>query len=234
MTQIFNKKNAFILVLFFLSSTLFAQESMIQRVDVTAHRNNQYAVFLEGGFNSPYTDVQKPGPGAIFGIGGSYSPISYVNLVFQIQKGNLTEGRKSIPYAPLNYNNSYVYSSIMGRLAPLKIFKRPDEGFVKFLDGYCGLGMALMFNNVKTGVDSSPSLGKIDHYKGVAFIIPYELGYTLPVYTLAKDKSQISVNINYRNHFSFSDKLDGYVPNVASNKSNDVFNQLTFGILYAF
>ena len=126
------------------------------------------------------------------------------------------------------------YTSLMGRLAPLKIFKRPDEGFVKFLDGYCGIGMALIFNNVKTGVENSIYYGKYDHYKGASFLIPYEIGYTLPIYTLEKDKSQISVNVNYRNHISFSDKLDGYVPKVEANKSNDVFNQLTFGVLYSF
>ena len=65
-------------------------------------------------------------------------------------------------------------------------------------------------------------------------MIPYELGYTLPIYTLEKDKGQLSVNVNYRNHISFSDKLDGYVPTVDANKSNDVFNQLTFGVLYSF
>lgn len=211
-----------------------AQESMIQRVDVKSKRNNLYNVFAEAGYNRPYTDVQSPQNGKIVGLGVSYSPISYVQVVANFQIGRLKEGKAKKPYPLMNYYNKYSYVSTVARLAPLKIFKRPDEPFVKFLDAYVGMGAALIFSNVNAAPISEANYGYIDNYKGAGLLIPFEIGYTLPIYTLG-NKQQFSVNVNYRNHFiSFTDKLDGYKPIVEANKKNDIYNQLTFGVVYSF
>jgi len=233
-TFLIKLKSSFFLALCMVSASTFAQESMIQRVDVTVHKNNQLGVFVEGGFNIPFTDVQDPQPGRVFGMGASFSPLSYIQIAFNVQNGKLIEGRRQKPYSDMNYSNSYAYTALIGRISPFKIFKRPDEGIVKYLDGYCGFGLGLIFNHVSTGSVDAASYGKLNNYNGIAFLLPYEIGYTLPVYTFSKDKREISLNVNYRNHVSFSDKLDGYVPTVEVNKSNDIFNQLTFGIVYSF
>lgn len=217
-----------------LGTTVVAQESMIQRVDMGVQKNNQISLSVEGGFTFPFTDVQKPQFGKVVGVGLSYSPLSYIQIVGNLQKGYLTEGRQTPDFHFMNYRNSYYYAALMGRLSPLKIFKRPDEGIVKYLDAYGGLGVALIKSNVHTGNYNEQVLGKIDNYTGTDLLIPYEIGYSLPLFTFPKSKYELSININYRNHFSFSDKLDGYVPEVAANKSNDMFTQFTFGVVYSF
>lgn len=224
---------AFLIVYLVPNSQIIAQESMIQRVDVKSKRNNLYNIFAEAGYNRPYTDVNSPQNGKVVGIGVSYSPISYVQIAASFQIGRLKEGKAKKPYPLMNYYNKYSYISAVARLAPLKIFKRPDEGFVKFLDTYVGMGAALIFSNVNAAPIKEANYGYIDNYKGAGFLIPFEIGYTLPVYTL-KNKQQFALNVNYRNHISFTDKLDGYKPIVDANKKNDLYNQLTFGVVYSF
>lgn len=229
-----SKLIASILLLFFISFSTFAQESMIQRVDVAVQKNNQFSLYLEGGFTFPYTDVQKPQTGKVAGLGLSYSPLSYIQVVFNFQRGYLMEGRAEKPYGRMHYSNRFYYTGILGRLSPLKIFKRPDEGIVKYLDAYVGGGMGLIFSNVHASQINESTYGYIDNYTGADFMIPYEIGYTIPVYTFKEKKQEVSLNINYRSHLSFTDKLDGYEPTVTANQSNDLFNQITFGLVFSF
>jgi hypothetical protein len=187
-----------------------------------------FSLSLSGGVNLPATDVQKSTPSGIIGIGASYQPQPYLSLQLDLQKGWLKEGKES-EAGTMRYTNSYLYAAVLARLFPFNFVDTPNNRSFKS-HIYVGLGLAL----IKSDVDArplAPSFG-YENYQGAAMLIPVEIGGLLPLWH--RGQQRLGLNINLRQHFSFSDQLDGYEPITPANKHKDTYGQLTIGLAYGW
>ncbi|MNE49542.1 hypothetical protein D3C80_1440690 [compost metagenome] len=70
-------------------------------------------------------------------------------------------------------------------------------------------------------------------YSGVNTVVPVSFGIEIPLRKAFQQKG-LSLNFKYQINYCMSDKIDGYDPDLASNKSKDVYNMATFGLSYSF
>jgi hypothetical protein len=194
----------------------------------------RFSVGLDGGLTFPYTDIKGTTPAPVFGGSLSYQPLSFLRLTGELQLGWL-KGAENDNEINLNFKNRYYYAALTGQLFPFKIRKYPTGPLPKFLDYiFVGTGLAVTKNSAKA-IKVNNKRGDVTYaYNGLAVLIPAEIGINIPVYTIPKRQQIITLDLDLRQHFSFSDQLDGYQPNLAANKKMDVYNQVTIGLSYRF
>lgn len=196
----------------------------------------KFGVSVNGGITFSYTDVKPSKTAAIFGIGGAYHALPYLDINLDLQKGWIKGG---VPVAgtpnQMGSDNSFFTAVLTGRFMPLRLVNNKENNqALRILSGlYAGIGLGVISNSVKSNYISAPDFGSIGKYEGASMMLPVEAGINIPVAYLANNK-QILINLNYRAHLCFSDKIDGYIPTVNANKKNDAYNTLTAGIMLNF
>lgn len=185
-----------------------------------------FSLSLSGGVSLPSSDVQKSAPSGIIGIGAGYQPQQYLSFQLDLQKGWLREGARS-ETGKMHYTNSYLYAALLARLFPFNFAGTPkNRNFKNHL--YAGLGISL----IKSNVDAEPMPAGLgyNNYQGIDILIPLEIGALIPLWQSGQQR--LDLNVNLRQHLSFSDNLDGYAPSTPANKHKDTYGQLTIGLVY--
>lgn len=202
--------------------------------ETTKTSQSSFAVSVNGGLNFSYTDV-KPSKSAItFGIGGTYMATPYLHVNLDLQKGWIKGGEFSDAATnTMGSDNSIFSVALTGRFLPLRLIRDNNKALAFFSGLYGGTGLGLVSSSVKANVIPSPDYGSLKEFSGATLMWPIEAGINLPVAKLKGGKS-VLINLNYRINLCFSDKIDGYVPTVESNKKNDAYNSLTAGVVFAF
>lgn len=194
---------------------------------------SKFNVGVYGGLTFPHTDVQASERSGSGGAFVSYSLFPYLSLKIDLQTGQLREGYRNVSAHGLKYKNDYFSSGLFVQLNPIQFFNTSSNSFMKYLNFHGSLGAVAFKSNVKAKNPQQSAWGYIPNYQSVDFLLPIEIGYTVPLYTFYFQQ-QLSFHINFRHYYSTSDQLDGYVPTVKTNKSNDVFEQLNFGVTFSF
>ena len=194
---------------------------------------SKFSVGAYGGFTFPHTDVQASERSGSGGAFVSYTVLPYLSLKLDLQTGQLREGYKNVSPHGLKYKNDYFASGVFVQLNPVQLLNTNSNSFLKYLNFHGALGAIAFKSNVKAKNPFQSAWGYTPNYQSMDFLLPIEIGYTVPIYTFYF-KQQLSLHVNFRHYYSTSDKLDGYMPTVKTNKSNDVFEQLNFGFTFSF
>jgi len=225
------KASAVLSLIFSTSIIAIAQEQK----ETTTAAPSKFGVSLNGGLCFSYTDVKPSGTAPVFGLGGHYYATPYIHANIDVQKGWLKAGdHSSTTSGIMGSDNSYFSMALTARFLPLGLIKDSKSEALKYLSEiYGGVGLGFIANSVKANTIISPDFGSLGDYSGTALFLPIEAGINVPVLLMTNNKS-LSINVNYRVNLAFSDKIDGYVPNVAANEKNDAFNTLTAGLVLKF
>lgn len=215
---------------------LFSASSLkAQRIENT----DMFGVSIGGGYTFSHTDFEwtKTIPSPVVGFGIHYFSLDYLAVNFDFQKGRL-KGGSSLSDADntkTGFENSYYAFCLSFRFFPISLAGADIENdrVLKALSTfYGGTGVGLTGNNVKANNIPNAVYGVQTRYRGSNFFIPLELGVNIPVARI--NSGQLLVNINLRTSLCFSDKIDGYEPNLEANRHNDAYSTLTGGVVYKF
>lgn len=210
--------------------------------------SSKFSASLNAGMTFSFMDVNESKSAPVFGIGAQYLPSPWIGINLDVQSGALKSGdrnNKNLYY--MEFKNNFIYSSLTGRFYPLRLAlkKKMDADVatnIKYLGGiYGGVGLGFIFNKVEAYASPAPDVELVANPDGADFVLPLEIGYSLPIAQVnasyAKGiygRSLLSLNINYRHNFGFSEKMDGYDPIGNANDDKDVFSTLTIGLVYNF
>lgn len=202
---------------------------------------NKFKVGIDIGITQPFTDVQQPGTGLLLAAHGGFIPYRFLEFDVVVQKGKLQEGIKNKAKNGMSYKNDFVSAGINLKFIPFQLMRQENQKLNKYLNIYAGIGISGIFSNVHSSKAESQNAGQIPYYQGLDLLIPLELGYTFPLYTYYNipvytevHERHILFQVSYKYNLTNTDKLDGYMPIVNSNKNNDGLMQITFGIVYLF
>lgn len=198
----------------------------------TAHA--QFTVGAQYGLTFSHTDATPDGTNSHYGVYGEWqSDFRFLKLGINWHTGTLSGGRKESPN-DLYYNNKYTQGDLQIKLYPLRTFSDSSR-VLYYLSGiYAGAGIGVLSSN--TTIHKIPGLPfrYQDNYTGfLNGVIPISVGIDIPIRKAFQQKG-LSINFKYQINYCMSDKIDGYVPDLASNKSRDVYNMATFGLSYSF
>lgn len=226
--------------LFLLLGGLFAGQ--LQAQDGVAEANpssadsdtslfQKYSAGLEGGLSFPFTDVSEGKSSFVSGLTAGIRPLPALQFLLNLQLGQL-KGGEELP-GTMWFKNNYYYASLGARFYPLALMQN-EEGKIYLGNIYVGTGLAVLKSDA-TSNPVSQDVGSIaGGYTGASVLVPAEIGLNVPLVRWADRGQAIYLNVNYRHHFGFNDKLDGYEPIVEANEKNDVYSQLTLGLSFQF
>ncbi|RQO30705.1 hypothetical protein DBR32_08220 [Taibaiella sp. KBW10] len=211
------------LTLLALTATLMATQAQAQ-----------FAVGLHGGAAISRTDATPNGTNAVYGLNGQYDALRYLSIRLNAVHGTLSGGDKAVP-ANMYYENNFYQADLNLKFYPVGIMKqsRTETSLYYLSKIYAGVGIGVLNNNTKIHNVVADVFNYKGNYKGTDYVVPVEFGIDIPLSRVFSDKG-LSLNLNYRINYCGSDKVDGYDPNLASNKSKDVYNAATLGISYKF
>ena len=203
-----------------LSSTVIAQSST--------------SVGIFGGITSSHTDATPDKTAEIYGITAQYDPIRFAGLKLTLAKGTLTAGEGNS--TDMHYTNKFLQADLMLKFMPIRIFesnlsKYPAYHYVSNI--YVAGGAGIMRSNTEINYLSSNVFHFQGNYQGTDVLFPVEAGIEIPIYPASK-KGGVSLNLGYRTLYFLTDKMDGYDPNLPSNKSKDRYNAFIAGLNYRF
>lgn len=194
----------------------------------------QFGVGIHGGAAISRTDATPNGTSAIFGINGQYDALRYLSVRLNAVRGTLTGGDKDVQ-TNMYYENGFYQADINLKFFPVGILKqsRTESSLYYLSKIYAGVGIGVLKSNTKIHNLTLDVFRYKGNYKGTDYVVPVEFGIDIPLGKLFSDKG-LSLNLNYRINYCGSDKIDGYDPDLVSNKSKDVYNAATVGISYRF
>lgn len=191
----------------------------------------QTSIGIQGGSTHSHTDATPSKGRATFGVHAQYAPTSYISLRGNLNAGQLMGGELS-EKSLMSYSNNFIQADLGFRFYPLGLVKSKENSTLAYLSKiYGGLGVGLLKNNTKINQLAPQSFTFIQDYKGTDLVIPAEFGIELPLGKMSENP-KFNLNLYYRFYFLTTDKMDGYVPNVSSNKSNDAYSSFGLGISY--
>lgn len=193
---------------------------------------SKYSVGLDAGLTFPFTDVSDGKPAFVAGLTAGIRPIPALQVLLNLQMGQLKGGEEGT--REMWFKNNYLYGALMARFYPLT-FMENLESKVYLGNVYVGAGLAVLKSNASANENTLPGAGALSGgYTGASMLLPAEIGLNIPLVRWASKGQALYLNVNYRHHFGFNDKLDAYEPQVAANEKNDVYSQLTLGLSFQF
>lgn len=192
----------------------------------------QTSVGIHGGSARSHTDATPSKNRATFGINAQHELTPYFALRANLNFGQLRGGDVQ-ESSLMSYTNNYGQADLGIRFYPLRLANMKERSGLAYLSKiYGGVGIGALKSNTRIN-DQLPSrsFSFMQDYKGTDLVIPVELGIKLPLGKIAKDP-KFDLELYYRFFFMGTDKMDGYVPNLSSNKSNDAFSSFGIGISY--
>jgi len=189
------------------------------------------------GFSEIYGNLSHSNSEPVFRLNVERNSNMWVNLDLEIQHGALSDYEVKNDWTNgLSVYNQFTAVDLNGRVSLGEFFKYPKNFLCKTLFGlYAGVGIGFMSNDVsnvtlKFKYQDKYSITQYDPLnistRTTNFFIPFNLGFNLHM------TRRCMFNVNYQFSYAFSDYLDGYdfqAP-VATNKYNDMFSVLSFGL----
>lgn len=208
------------------AAMLFGTES------AKAQSSNSVGIF--GGITSSHTDATPDKTAEFYGITGQYDPVRFAGLKLTLGSGTLTGGEGNS--TDMHYTNKFLQADLIVKFMPVRIFENslsrfPAYHYVSNL--YIGGGVGMLRSNTKINYLNSSLFNWQGDYMGSDIIFPIEAGIEIPIYSVLKE-SGVSINLGYRTHYMRTDQMDGYDPNVPTNKQKDIYNAFILGINYRF
>lgn len=216
--------------LFALCTSLYSQGQDTASV-TDGGTANKFKAFLNGGLSTPYTDVKDPALSPHLGLSAAYSVLPDLDINLELNKGWMKAGEPGVENT-LGFTNSYVDVLLTARLSPFALIKNPSHNAaLDLLSGiFVGTGIGFIaYNAEPNAMPIQPDWNPLDMQQQLDFFLPIEAGIAYPVARLPKGQ-RLFLQLHYRTHLCFSDKIDGYQPASAGNKKKDAFNTLSLGI----
>jgi len=198
---------------------------------------SKWTIGAGAGFSEIYGNLSHPNSEPVFKVNVERNSNMWVALDLELMRGALSDYEvKNTWTNGLSVYNQFTAVDLNGRVSLGEFFKYPKNFFCKTLFGlYGGVGIGFMSNNVSniTLKFKHQDRYKITDYSGANIatsttnaFMPFNLGFNLHL------TRRVMFNINYQFSYAFSDYLDGYnfqAP-TATNKYNDMFSVLSFGL----
>src|SRR5690554_2948757 len=201
-------KKASVVIAFLSIMLVFVQFQANAQVGNT-FENSFIKVYGTVGATFPYTDVQTTEVGYTAGVGLAFTPLAYIEIAADIQKGLLQEGHKTTsPLGGAQYKNDFINTTVVLRAMPIKLLGSQHQLLRDYLNISVGGGIALIKSDVKAKDLPINGIGSVGNYNKIDILFPIEFSYTLPIYTSSKGRG-VFFGINYRYYYSNTDYLDG-------------------------
>lgn len=171
------------------------------------------------GISTSHMDIQSDnGFYGSLGVGFTLNKSLQVELLGGIGALNGKETENGNTY---NFTNNVSQVVARGNLFLLPLLGKPSDK----IDFYASVGAGLLISNVST-INAPANDLWANAYNGVDFMLPVGGGIILPF------SNAISLRLSVLYHYSFSDNLDGYNPQVAANQAEDQFSNVGFSIVF--
>ena len=194
---------------------------------------SQFSLGLQLANTISHTDASPSKSATAFGGNVQYKPLDYLAVKGNLNVGKLKGGDDS-EQSLMSFKNSFVQADINLKFYPFGLANTSASKTMKYLSSlYGGLGIGMIDNNTTINQLKAESFRFMGDYKGAEFVYPVELGFELPLGSI-NERPKFSLNAFYRINFTASDKIDGYEPNLASNKAKDSYTSFGIGINYHF
>lgn len=195
----------------------------------------QFTVGAQYGLTLSRTDATPNGVNNHYGVFGEWqSGFRFISLAISWNAGTLSGGNKEVAN-DLYYSNKYTQGDLQLKVYPLRTFGANDSSRVLYyLSGvYATGGFGLIGSNTTINEIPNGTFRYQGNYNGLNSVIPVAFGIDIPLRKAFQQKG-FSLNLKYQINYCMSDKIDGYDPDLASNKSKDVYNMATLGLSYCF
>ena len=189
------------------------------------------------GFSEIYGNLDHSNSEPVFRLNVERNANMWVSYGLEVQKGSLSDYEVKNHWTNgLSVYNQFTAYDLNAKIQIGELFRYPKSFLAKTLFGlYFGVGVGYMKNNVSnitlrfkhadkytiTDFDNINVKRNTENY-----FIPFNFGFNLHM------TKRATFNINYQFSYAFSDYLDGYnfqAP-IATNKYNDMFSVLSFGV----
>ncbi len=189
------------------------------------------------GFSEIYGNLDHSNSEPVLRLNIERNSNMWVSWGLEVQKGALSDYEvKNHWTSGLSVYNQITAYDLHGKVSLGEFFRYPRSFLGKTLFGlYVGVGVGYMKNNVsnitlrfkhsdKYAITDFNSLNL--KRNSANYFIPFNFGFDLHM------TKRAVFNVNYQFSYAFSDYLDGYnfqTP-IATNKYNDMFSVLSFGV----
>lgn len=194
---------------------------------------SQFSLGLQLANTVAHTDASPSKSAMAFGGHAQYKPLDYLAIKGNLNIGKLKGGDDS-EQSLMSFTNSFIQADINLKFYPFGLANTSANKTLKYLSNlYGGLGIGMIDNNTTINQLKAESFRFMGDYKGAEFVYPLELGYEFPIGNI-NESPKFSLNAFYRINFSASDRIDGYEPNLVSNKAKDSYTSFGIGLSYHF
>lgn|SRR5690554_4486982 len=226
-------KKASVVIAFLSIMLVFVQFQANAQVGNT-FENSFIKVYGTVGATFPYTDVQTTEVGYTAGVGLAFTPLAYIEIAADIQKGLLQEGHKTTsPLGGAQYKNDFINGSLVLKVVPIHFLSEYYKELKEYLNISIGGGVSLIKSDVDAIDIPMEGIGMVGNYNRIDVLFPIEISYSIPVYKSLNGNS-VTLGVNYRYYYSTTDYLDGYKPTVTANEHYDVFSQTSLTVNFSF
>jgi outer membrane protein OmpA-like peptidoglycan-associated protein len=198
-----------------------------------------WSVGLGAGFSQIYGNLDHSNSEPVYRLDVARNLNMWMAVNLEVMHGALSDYEvKNTWTNGLSVYNQINAADLSLRVSLGEFFSYPRSFFQKQIFGlYGGVGIGFMSNNVS---NITLKFRKLDKYSitdfsskniktsSTNFFMPFNLGINLHV------TRKVYFNINYQFSYAYSDYLDGYnfAAPTATNKYNDMFSVLSFGLNY--
>jgi hypothetical protein len=198
---------------------------------------SKWTVGAGAGFSQIYGNLDHSNSEPVFRLNVERNTNMWVALDLEVMRGAFSDYETKNTWTNgLSVYNKFTAVDLNGRISLGEFFKYPRSFFAKTIFGlYAGAGIGYMHNDISGITLKFKHQDKYtindydkDNIKRNTnnFFLPMNLGFNLHL------TRRVMFNINYQFSYAFSDYLDGYnfkAP-TATNKYNDMFSVLSFGL----
>jgi len=195
----------------------------------------QFSVGVQYGLTLSRTDATPDGTNSHYGIHGDWqSGFRFLALSISFNAGTLSGGN-SQSATDLYYKNKFTQSDLQLKVYPLRTFGQSDSSkSLYYLSGlYVSGGAGMIGSNTTVHTITTTPFRYQGDYKGLDLVVPVSVGIEIPLRKAFKQNG-LSLNLKYQANYCTSDKIDGYDPDLTSNKRKDLYHMATFGLSYHF
>ncbi len=206
----------------------------IQQLPPTAHR---FCVSVGGGVTTLFADLPNPTNEGAARLNLDYNVTEYISFGVEGQYGYLSAaGLFVVPEnrhrGYMSVTNTFNAANINVRVGVGQFIPKAQSPVMRVVKGiYVGAGFGIINSNVTADVQRYPEpADQIIGFKPVTteMIVPVNVGLNLNL------SANLVLNFNVQYSSSLDDYLDGYKPDLASNKSKDSYSFVSAAIRYNF
>ncbi|HXS35586.1 MAG TPA: hypothetical protein VN721_02710 [Flavipsychrobacter sp.] len=206
----------------------------IQQLPPAAHR---FCVSVGGGVTTLFADLPNPTNEGAARVNLDYNITEFISFGVEGQYGYLAaSGLFVAPENPnrghISVTNTFNAANLNVRVGIGQFMQKAQSPVMRVVKGiYVGAGFGVINSNVTADVQRYPEPDKeLIGFKPVTteMIVPVNVGLNVNV------SANLVLNLNIQYSSSLDDYLDGYKPDLPSNKSKDSYSFISAGIRYDF